>query len=263
MILSDTAIAELLAKGDIELRPTVDQGQLRPVGIRVHLARDLLVPVPGQLVDLARPTALKYEKVDIRERNYVLEPGGFILGSTVEQVRTRPQILCLLEGRSTIARLGLTIHNTASVLDGTYMGWLTPVLEIANHGNFRVSLAEGMPIGMLCFQHLAGESSRQAYHGQYRDQSATTPPNLTAGAKVLRGWDGAQIGKAQLTLFQTRNEGTEGVVAKYQQRVPRKRGAKVANRQAGDGLKGPERALGADEESGGLVNMELWQLSRE
>ena len=223
MLLSDTVIERLLDQHDIELRPPLREGQLRPVGIRVHLAPDLLVPVAGQLVDLTAPTHLKYDPVNLTTQPFILEPGAFLLASTIEQVKTKPTLVCLLEGRSTIARLGLTIHNTASVLDGTHAGWLTPVLEIANHGNFRVSLTAGMPIGMLCFQYVSGETSMANYHGQYQDQQATTPPNLIAGAQVLGQTDAARIRPAQLYLFDDAGREVAGPTTVRRKPVQRRR----------------------------------------
>jgi dCTP deaminase len=184
MFLSDTTIAKMIKDGDIKIKPAFNPEHLRPAGVRVHLGPKVLIPVPGQVVDLLEPAELKYDTHDLRHEPFLLDPGSFILASTIEQIQTEPNTLCLLEGRSTIARLGLSIHNTASVLDGTHNGWLTPVLEMVNHGNFRVMLRLGMPIGMLCFQRLSTRTSGRAKHDQYADQKMTTPANLLRGAGI-------------------------------------------------------------------------------
>ncbi|MCP5940178.1 hypothetical protein NL351_30140, partial [Klebsiella pneumoniae] len=80
----------------------------RLVGIRVHLARKILVPHAGY-VDLSSPSELKYDTVDIEKDEFILEPGAFILASTIERIKTAPNIIGFLDGRSTIARLGLTV----------------------------------------------------------------------------------------------------------------------------------------------------------
>ena len=185
MVLSDTAILRNVRKGSIRLHPSLKSEHLRPTGIRVHLGNSLLLPRAGQLVDLATPSNLLYDQCDLNESPYVLEPQSFVLASTLEKVQTAPDLLCTLDGRSTIARLGLTIHNAASVLDGTQTGWLTPVLEIANHGNMRIVLRPGIPIGMICFHRLEAKISTETSHDQYANQTDTTPPRIHLGASVL------------------------------------------------------------------------------
>lgn len=182
MLLNDREIAGAIDDGRISVRPALRDEHLRPVGLRVHLRDEIMIPEDGQLVDLAAPEELRFLRRNLRADPYILEPGSFVLASTIEEVRTAPDILCILEGRSTIARLGVTIHNTASFLEGAQVGWLTPVLEIANVGSFRVVLRPGIPIGMLCFQQLSTQSSRRRHHEQYARQSCTTPPRLNSGA---------------------------------------------------------------------------------
>lgn len=184
MLLSDVGILNGVRHGLIQVRPRFREEHLRPTGLRVHLGPELLIPVPGQTVDLLDPSKLEYSRKDLSVQPYVLEPGSFALGSTIEQIQIDTGLICILEGRSTIARLGMSIHNTASILDGAQRGWLTPVLEIANQGNFRVVLRSGIPIGMICFQCLAGPSSASRHHSQYAHQRGTTPPNLHSGALV-------------------------------------------------------------------------------
>lgn len=182
MLLSDVAILDSIREGRIQIRPRFCEEHLRPVGLRVHLGHELLIPVPGQIVDLADPAQLQYERLDLSHEPYILEPGSFVLGSTIEEIQTAPDIISILEGRSTIARLGISIHNTASILDGAQVDWLTPVLEIANLGNFQVVLRPGTPIGMVCFQSMTRPSSEKRHHCQYAQQRGTTPPNLSRGA---------------------------------------------------------------------------------
>lgn len=159
---------------------------MRPVGIRVHLSADLLVPRAGQLIDVLYGPEPTFTQIDLSERAepFVLEPGTFVLASTIERLRTSPDIVCLLEGRSTLARLGITIHNTAATLDGTYHDWLRPTLEITNHGNLRLILHFGMPIGMFCFHSLSSPATSATIRQQYLGQLQTTPPRLCSGARA-------------------------------------------------------------------------------
>src|SRR5712691_6271702 len=117
MILSDTQIARSIANGRIQFLPEVRENQFRPTGVRIHLAAEILLPRSGQIVDLEKPSDLDFDKIDLRGERFVLHPGAYVLAATVERIKVSSSILPILEGRSTIARLGLTIHNTASVLD--------------------------------------------------------------------------------------------------------------------------------------------------
>lgn len=187
MLLTDQEISHAIQHGRIAIRPPLAEDHLRPAGIRIHLGPELLRPRAGQIVDLANPCDLDCESIDLRKEPFLLLPGEFVLACTIEAVKTAPGLLMILEGRSTIARLGLTIHNTASVLDSQPGQWFSPVLEIANHGAMTILLRHGTPIGMLCFQAVRTPSSRSRFHGQYRDQVTTRPPNLSNGATCYCG----------------------------------------------------------------------------
>lgn len=184
MLLNDKEIAAAIRTGEIDMRPPLQDQDLRPTGIRVHLAQRVLIPQPGQVVDLQTPSDLQYRQINLHDNPLTLAPGDFVLSSTTESVRIAPHLLITLEGRSTIARLGLTIHNTSSVLDGTPNEWFSPVLEIANHGSFSVILRPGTPIAMLCFQRLKAPCSRERYHPQYQGQTEVRPANLLEDASA-------------------------------------------------------------------------------
>jgi dCTP deaminase len=185
MILSDREIERAIKERKIRIRPPVQQEHLRPAGVRIHLGPQLLKPRRGQIVDLEAAGDVEHEIIDIRKEPFLLLPGEFVLGSTIESAKTSPGLLMMLDGRSTIARLGLTIHNTASVLDAQPDEWFCPVLEIANHGPLSIRLRLGTPIGMLCFQQILTPPSPRRFHDQYKGQIAIRPPNLSCGARVL------------------------------------------------------------------------------
>src|SRR5678816_4251890 len=104
----------------ILIEPDFDKKNIRPVGIRIHLAKHLLLPEPNQVVSLALAQELKYKEIDLTTEDFLLEPGQFVLGASYEAIQTPPNVLAILDGRSTVARLGLTTHITASVIDGTF-----------------------------------------------------------------------------------------------------------------------------------------------
>jgi dCTP deaminase len=146
--------------------------------MRVYLDKNVLIPVAGQTVSLTTPTDLKYDLVDLeKNKGYVLEPGGFILASTYEKFCTARDLLIFLDGRSTVARLGLTTHVTASVIDGKYEIPKSIVLEMKNLGNFNIHLNYKDPIGNVYFQELT-TSVEQEIEDRYKEQQGVRGPNL-------------------------------------------------------------------------------------
>jgi dCTP deaminase len=184
MILSDNAIMKLVASGDIEVIPALDKSHVRPVGIRMHLAHQILIPEPGQIVDPTMPVQLAYKELDLPEDGYVLEPGSFVLGSTYEKIRTPNDIVGHLEGRSTIARLGLSIHCTSGIIDSMYDEPRSIVLEMKNQGVYRIILKYKMPIGMLLLSKMTC-AVQQSSQDQYRNQTSVVAPNLMFQPKKI------------------------------------------------------------------------------
>jgi dCTP deaminase len=138
----------------------------------------VLLPEPDQVVSLTAGQDLKYNEIDLTKDDFVLRPGQFVLGASYEAIQTSPDILAILDGRSTVARLGLTTHITASVIDGTFETPHVAVLEIKNVGNFRIRLNFKDPIAMMLFAELK-EPVTQKIQTQYGGgQSRATPPNL-------------------------------------------------------------------------------------
>lgn len=182
MFLSHKTIERYIDEGKLIIEPDFDKKNIRPVGIRIHLAKDILVPEPGQTVEIGEPSEIKYKEIDLSKEEFYLEPNGFVLGATFEAIQTPPNILAILDGRSTIARLGLTTHITASIADGTFETPHVVVLEIKNVGNFRVRLKFKDPIAMMAFTELS-EPVEQKLQSQYRggqgSNGKVTPPNLS------------------------------------------------------------------------------------
>jgi dCTP deaminase len=178
MLLSHQSIERYIDEGKIIISPEFDKKNIRPVGLRLHLAKEILIPEPNQTVEIDKSQELKYKEIDLTHEEFYLEPGQFILGATFEALQTPPNILPILDGRSTIARLGITTHITASVIDGAFEMPHVVVLEIKNVGNFRVRLKFRDPIAMMIFAELK-EPVIQKMHSQYgKNQNKVTPPNL-------------------------------------------------------------------------------------
>jgi dCTP deaminase len=83
---------------------------------------------------------------------FILHPGEFVLGSTLERVGLPDDLVARLEGKSSLGRLGLLIHSTAGYVDPGWDGNLT--LELSNVANLPITLYDGMKIGQISFQRL-------------------------------------------------------------------------------------------------------------
>lgn len=179
MFLTHTIIEKYIDEKLIIIGPEYDKKNIRPVGLRVYLGRYLLQAEPNQTVDLtATNDTLQYTEIDLTQQEFYIEPGQFILGSTYETIQTAPHILAMLDGRSTIARLGLTTHITASVIDGTYEKPHAATLEIKNVGNFTIRLKYKDPIGLMLSAELKEPITQRLQEQYTNNMNRVTPPNL-------------------------------------------------------------------------------------
>lgn len=94
-----------------------------------------------------------------------LEPGGFMLASTLEHFDIPPDLLGIVHDKSTWARMGLAAQNT--VIEPGWKGHLT--LELTNHSDKVIAIHEGDPIAQIVFHQLAAVPER-AYEGKYQNQ---------------------------------------------------------------------------------------------
>jgi dCTP deaminase len=182
MILSDVTIREYLEEGKIRVLPSFNTQDIRPVGIRLHLGKDLLVAEPGQTIDVSGSDTVEYQKIEMDEHGYTLKAGQFVLGSTLEKFQVPRDIVCHIDGRSTLGRLGLSIHCTATIVDGNFDEARTVVLEMKNIGQCDLIIKPGIAIAMLTFSQLStpiGQDSQV----QYRGQDGVVAPNLKAQKK--------------------------------------------------------------------------------
>lgn len=99
------------------------------------------------------------ELVHIEEGgSFVLHPGEFVLGSTIERVTLGAAYVARLEGKSSLGRLGLMCHATAGWIDPGFSGHIT--LELSNVANLPIRIYPGMPIGQLSFARLSSPAAR-------------------------------------------------------------------------------------------------------
>lgn len=174
MFLSNKTISSYIYQGKIIVKGKLN---IETKGISIHLGNELLIPKPKQIFDTQKPKELKYDKHDLSKKPYTLKPNDFVLGSTLQSVRTDRDVITMLDGRSTYARAGLTVHLTALVLDGLPFSHENSVLEIKNLGNFNIVLHDGERIGTYLFAKLS-EPIVGEKESRYLDQDGVTGPRI-------------------------------------------------------------------------------------
>jgi dCTP deaminase len=179
VVLSDRSIKEEVAKGRIVIRP-FDPYYVQPSSVDVHLDKKLLVFRNSRMpyIDLKQPTDGLTEMVEISDNTpFILHPGEFILGSTLEYLEIPDDLVARLEGKSSLGRLGLIIHSTAGYVDPGWKGHLT--LELSNISRLPITLYRGMKIGQISFQKLTTPAERlygsPGLGSKYQGQTEPTP----------------------------------------------------------------------------------------
>tara|TARA_Y100000310_G_scaffold340422_1_gene436151 strand:- start:1688 stop:2134 length:447 start_codon:yes stop_codon:yes gene_type:complete len=99
------------------------------------------------------------DSVELREGEpYILQPGDFVLGETLEYIEVGNGMVARLEGKSSLGRVGIVIHATAGYVDPGWKGILT--LELSNVGMIPVTLYLGMKIGQISFSRMTSLADR-------------------------------------------------------------------------------------------------------
>lgn len=179
MLLSDRDIRARVDMGDIELDPFTPE-MIQPASIDVRLDRFFRVFNDRQYtyVDPAEDQGELTEQFSVSEGEpWILHPGEFVLGSTLERVHISGQIAARLEGKSSLGRLGILTHSTAGFIDPGFNGYIT--LELSNVSPLPVKLWPGMKIGQICFFELSSPAEHpygsQALGSHYQGQRGPTP----------------------------------------------------------------------------------------
>ena len=164
MVLSDVDIKKALKEKRIIIKPTLDfTTQLGSCSIDLRLGNVFRVFEHSKHAFID-PSKKDYSneitrmiKVKPGEK-FIMQPGDFALAVTMEKMTLSPDLLGRLEGRSSLGRLGIVVHSTASVFDPGWDG--NPVLELGNLGRMAVALTPGMRICAMTFEQLSTPSER-------------------------------------------------------------------------------------------------------
>ena len=164
MVLSDRTIERLIAEGRIAIDP-YDVSLLQPSSVDVRVDRYFRVFHNARYpyIDVKLPQEELTEQVEIDDdRPFILHPGEFVLGSTLERVTLPDDLVARLEGKSSFGRLGLLIHSTAGFIDPGWDGHVT--LELSNVANLPITIYHGMKIGQISFMQLTEPTSTPVRH---------------------------------------------------------------------------------------------------
>lgn len=179
MILSDRTIKEELEKGRIIIDP-LGEGCIQPSSVDLHVDKYFRVfrNHTERVIDVKEDQSELTELIEIAEgESFILHPGEFVLGSTLERIGIPDDLVGRLEGKSSLGRLGLLIHSTAGFVDAGFDGNIT--LELSNVANLPITVYPGMKIGQISFLKMTTDADLPygsgAVGSKYQGQRGPTP----------------------------------------------------------------------------------------
>ncbi len=179
MVLSDRTIATAIADGRIGIDP-YDAALLQPSSVDVRVDRTFRVFHNARYpyIDVKQAQEALTEIVEIDgDEPFILHPGEFVLGSTLERITLPNDLVARLEGKSSLGRLGLLIHSTAGFIDPGFDGHVT--LELSNVANLPITIYYTMKIGQISFMQMTEPASKpygtDTIGSKYQGQRGPTP----------------------------------------------------------------------------------------
>ncbi len=191
MKLSDRDIIKYLKTEKIYIDPQPNQSKIKGISVDLRLDNKFRVfnDHTAPYIDLSGPSSevqaimdkIMGEEVVIDEGNaFFLHPGELALASTLESVTLPDDLVAWLDGRSSLARLGLMVHVTAHRIDPGWQGQI--VLEIFNSGKLPLALKPGMDICAINFETLSSPAIRpynKRKDAKYLNQKGPTASRIT------------------------------------------------------------------------------------
>ena len=164
MRLSDTDIQRALHDGSIQISPSPGEKQRGSFSIDLRISNqftlfDARIPHEILLTDKGptHPPPTTLSTISEGETFWMM-PGDFALGVTMETITLPDNIVGWIDGRSSLARVGLMVHATAHAVDPGWHGQIT--FELFNAGPFPIQIAPGTRIADISLEQLTSPSSR-------------------------------------------------------------------------------------------------------
>ncbi|MBA3289472.1 MAG: dCTP deaminase [Acidimicrobiia bacterium] len=179
MILSDRSLRQAIESERIVVDP-YDEHNVQPSSIDVRV--DALFRVfrnhTAGVIDVKEDLTALTELIEIPPDGvFMLHPGEFVLGSTLERIGVPDDLVGRVEGKSSLGRLGLLIHSTAGFIDAGFDGHVT--LELANVASLPITIYPGMKIGQISFMEMTTPADQPYGKGargsKYQGQRGPTP----------------------------------------------------------------------------------------
>nr|WP_136251907.1 dCTP deaminase [Ningiella ruwaisensis] len=191
MRLCDTDIIQYLNDGKIAIHPAPLHEQISGVTVDIRLGNKFRVfqDHAAPFIDLSGPKAevqaaldrVMSDEIEIaEEESFFLHPGELAIAVTLESVSLPDNIVGWLDGRSSLARLGLMVHVTAHRIDPGWSGNI--VLEFFNSGKLPLALKPGMKIGAISFEMLSGSAAKPynaRLDAKYRNQDGAIASRIS------------------------------------------------------------------------------------
>jgi dCTP deaminase len=179
VVLSDRTIRRLVDEGRIGIDPYAPE-LMQPSSLDVRVDRYFRVFRNSRypFIDVKAKQEDLTEIVEVADDEaFILHPGEFVLGSTLERITLPDDLVARLEGKSSLGRLGLLIHSTAGFIDPGWDGHVT--LELSNVANLPITIYPEMKIGQVSFVQLS-EPAEKPYGSagigsKYQGQRGPTP----------------------------------------------------------------------------------------
>ena len=171
MVLSDTDIVKALKAGEITIKP-FDKKRLQPASYDIILGNKFVLTEPesNHAIDPVKKVFPKTREVRVPDgKEFVLHPGVSVLGTSKDFLGS-DTYLVQLGGKSSLARIGLLVHNTAGLINPGH--YLNITLELCNLNNVPIILRPGMEIGQVTFSMMSTHP-KQSYKeiGRYSDNN--------------------------------------------------------------------------------------------
>ena len=179
VLLSDRDIRATIDAGDLVIEP-FDAALIQPSSIDVRMDRFFRVFNNSRYTHID-PKLQQDERTTLVEvaedEPFVLHPGEFVLGATLEKFTLPANLAGRLEGKSSLGRLGLLTHSTAGFIDPGFSGHIT--LELSNVANLPITLWPGMKVGQLALFGMSSPAETPYGAGslgsKYQGQRGPTP----------------------------------------------------------------------------------------
>ena len=197
-ILSDQDIIKYLDEGKITIEPLEDPSrQIQPSSVDLRIGNEF----KGFRI-IRKPCIDPLDKSDLESymesfhleqgEAFIIHPGEFALATTYEAVKLPDDLVARVEGRSSMGRLGITMHVTAGYIDPGFEGKIT--LEISNIGKMPVALYTGQRVCQIVFETMTTPSLRPYGHPERDSKYMGQDKPVTS--KIKKDYEIREIGRA-------------------------------------------------------------------